>query len=75
MFQELKGCAERFLGFDLNCLGLLPEDSSVEGAVLKRSPFNVAFPGSVTARYLAKLVSSLERCIETSRLAKHAATH
>jgi len=51
------------LGFDLNWLGLLPEDSSVEGAVLKRAPFSEAFPGSVAARYLAKLVSGLERCI------------
>lgn len=63
VFLKLKGCTERFLGFDLNWLGLLPEDSSVEGAVLKRAPFSEAFPGSVAARYLAKLVSGLERSL------------
>ena len=64
VFMKLKGCTERFLGFDLNWLGMLPEDSSVEGAVMKRSPFSEAFPGSVAARYLAKLVSGLERYLE-----------
>jgi len=63
VFLKLKGCTERFLGFDLNWLGLLPEDSSVEGAVLKRAPFSEAFPGSVAAKYLAKLVTSLERYV------------
>jgi flagellar biosynthesis protein FlhG len=61
VFLKLKGCTERFLGFDLNWLGLMPEDSSVEGAVLKRAPFSEVFPNSVAARYLAKLVSNLER--------------
>ena len=75
VFLKLSGCAERFLGFDLNCLGLLPEDSSVEGAVSKRTPFSVAFPESVAARYLAELASGLERLVETSSLAKQAATH
>ena len=64
VFMKLKGCTERFLGFDLNWLGMLPEDSSVEGAVMKRSPVSEAFPGSVAARYLAKLVSGLERYLE-----------
>ena len=73
VFVKLKGCTERFLGFDLNWLGLLPEDSSVEGAVLKRSPFSEAFPGSVAARYLAKLVSGLERYLEAPQPAKQAA--
>lgn len=61
VYKKLKGCTERFLSFDLNYLGLLPEDSSVEGAVTKRSPFCEAFPGSVATRYLKKVVSSLER--------------
>ena len=63
VFLKLKGCTDRFLSFDLNWLGLLPEDSSVEGAVLKRTPFSEIFPGSVAARYLAKLVTALERYI------------
>ncbi|MGE3172296.1 MAG: MinD/ParA family protein [Planctomycetota bacterium] len=63
VFLKLKGCTERFLGFDLNWLGLLPEDNSVEGAVLKRAPFSEAFPGSVASRYLAKLVTSLARYV------------
>ncbi len=67
VFLKLKSCTERFLGFDLNWLGLLPEDSSVEGAVLKRAPFSEAFPGSVAARYLAKLVSGLERYIGAAK--------
>ena len=73
VFLKLKGCTERFLGFDLNWLGLLPEDSSVEGAVLKRTPFSEAFPGSVAARYLAKLVSGLERLIGSSKQVPQAA--
>jgi flagellar biosynthesis protein FlhG len=63
VYMKLKGCTERFLGFDLNWLGLLPEDNSVEGAVLKRAPFSEAFPGSVASRYLAKLVTSLARYV------------
>ncbi len=63
VYLKLKGCTERFLGFDLNWLGLLPEDNSVEGAVLKRLPFCEAFPNSVATRYLAKLVTALERFV------------
>ena len=73
VFLKLKGCTERFLGFDLNWLGLLPEDSSVEGAVLKRTPFSEIFPGSVAARYLAKLVTGLERYIGAPKTAPQAA--
>lgn len=73
VFLKLKGCTERFLGFDLNWLGLLPEDSSVEGAVLKRAPFSEVFPGSVAARYLAKIVSSLERYVSMPKATPQAA--
>ncbi len=61
VYKKLKGCTERFLSFDLNWLGLLPEDNSVEGAVLKRLPFCEAFPASVATRYLKKLATALER--------------
>lgn len=61
VYKKLKGCTERFLSFDLNWLGLLPEDNSVEGAVLKRTPFCEAFPTSVATRYLKKLATALER--------------
>ena len=61
VFKKLRGCTERFLSFELNWLGLLPEDNSVEGAVLKRIPFSEAFPTSVATRYLKKVVTSLER--------------
>ncbi len=63
VYKKLKGCTERFLSFDLNWLGLLPEDNTVEGAVLKRTPFCEAFPGSVATRYLKKVVTALERLI------------
>ena len=75
VFLKLKGCTERFLGFELNWLGLLPEDSSVEGAVLKRSPFSEIFPGSVAARYLAKLASGLEEKIGAQRTGSQPAGH
>jgi flagellar biosynthesis protein FlhG len=65
VFKKLKGCTERFLSFDLNWLGLLPEDNSVEGAVIKRVPFSEAFPASVATRYLKKVVSALERYLPT----------
>ena len=61
VYKKLKGCTERFLAFDLNWLGLLPEDNSVEGAVIKRLPFCEAFPGSVATRYLKKVATALER--------------
>jgi flagellar biosynthesis protein FlhG len=67
VFAKLKSCCDRFLGFDLNWLGLLPEDGSVEGAVLKRAPFSEVFPGSVATRYLAKLVTGLERYLGTAK--------
>ena len=73
VFAKLRGCTERFLGLDLNWLGLLPEDSSVEGAVSQRTPFSEAFPESSAARYLAKLVSGLERKFEAPWLARLAA--
>lgn len=61
VYKKLKGCTERFLSFDLNYLGLLPEDTCVEGAVTRRTPFCEAFPGSVATRYLRKVVTALER--------------
>jgi flagellar biosynthesis protein FlhG len=61
VYKKLKGCTERFLNYELNWLGLLPEDNSVEGAVVKRTPFTEAFPNSVATRYLKKVATSLER--------------
>ncbi len=61
VFKKVQGCTQRFLNHELNWLGFLPEDNSVEGAVLKRLPFCQAFPDSVATRYLKKLASSLER--------------
>ena len=66
VFNKLKDCAKRFLGFDLNWLGLLPEDSVVEAAVVQRSPFREAFPDSVVSRYLKTVVASLERLVPTA---------
>jgi flagellar biosynthesis protein FlhG len=66
VFQKLDGCTARFLEARLNWLGLLPEDHSVEGAVLKRTPFTQAFPESVAARYLRKLATSLERYLQST---------
>ncbi len=66
VFAKIKGCTERFLNFDLNWLGLLPEDTSVESAVMKRLPFSEAFPSSVASKYLAKLVTSLARYVSAS---------
>ncbi|MCA8958579.1 MAG: P-loop NTPase [Planctomycetes bacterium] len=60
VYAKLKGCTERFLSLNLNWLGLLPEDHSVEGAVLQRLPFCEAFPASTVTRYLKKIVSTLE---------------
>ena len=73
VFAKLRGCTERFLGFDLNWLGLLPEDSSVGGAVSQRPPFSEAFPGSVATRHLAKMVSDLEQHVEAPGQARTAA--
>lgn len=75
VFMKLKGCAERFLGFELNWLGLLPEDNSVESAVLKRTPFCEAFPNSVATRYVGKLVSALERYVSSAPTSKQGAAH
>jgi flagellar biosynthesis protein FlhG len=66
VYKKLKGCTDRFLSFDLNWLGLVPEDSAVEGAVLKRSPFCESFPMSVATRYVKKLVNALERYVAAS---------
>jgi len=73
VIKKLQGCTQRFLNNELNWLGLLPEDSSVEGAVLKRAPFSEVFPNSVAARYLAKLVSGLERYVAAPKPAQQAA--
>ena len=66
VYKKLKGCTERFLKFELNWLGLLPEDHSVEGAVLKRTPFSEAFPNSVATRYLKKVVKALELYLQVA---------
>ena len=66
VYKKLQGCTERFLSFDLNWLGLLPEDNSVEGAVLQRAPFCEAFPASVATRYLKKLATSFERYLPST---------
>jgi len=59
--KKLSGCTERFLGFELKWLGRMPEDTSVEGAAIKRTPFIEAFPNSAATRYLKKVVSELEK--------------
>lgn len=61
VFKKLSGCTDRFLGFELKWLGLMPEDTCVEGAVIKRSPFTEAFPTSAATRYLKKVVTELEK--------------
>ena len=66
VYKKLKGCTERFLSFDLNWLGLLPEDSSVERASIKQTPFCAAYPGSVATRYLKKVVTALERFLPSA---------
>jgi len=66
VFEKLQGCTQRFLGFELNWLGMLPEDQSVEGAVLERTPFCQAFPTSVATRYLQKIASAVERYLPTA---------
>ena len=66
VYKKLKGCTERFLSFNLNWLGLLPEDNTVEAAVIKRTPFCEAFPGSVATRYLKKVVTALERFLPSA---------
>ena len=66
VYKKLKGCSDRFLAFDLNWLGLVPEDNAVEGAVLKRSPFCESFPTSVATRYVKKLANALERYLDVS---------
>lgn len=63
VFTKLKGCSERFLSFDLNWLGLLPEDKCVEGAALRRQPFCTAYPDSTVTRYLGKVVTAVERLL------------
>ena len=66
VFNKLRDCSKRFLGLDLNWLGLLPEDSVVEAAVVQRSPFREAFPDSVVSRYLKTVIASLEQAIPTA---------
>jgi flagellar biosynthesis protein FlhG len=66
VFNKLRDCAKRFLGFDLNWLGLLPEDGVVEAAVVKRLPFREAFPDSVVSRYLGTVVDALEQMLPTA---------
>jgi flagellar biosynthesis protein FlhG len=61
VFKKLSGCTDRFLGLDLNWLGLMPEDSSVESAVIKRTPFTEAFPTCAATRYLKTAVGVLEK--------------
>jgi flagellar biosynthesis protein FlhG len=63
VFVKLTSCSERVLGFNLNWLGLLPEDRSVEGAALQRQPFCTVFPDSVATRYLRKVATDLERLL------------
>lgn len=75
VFAKLKGCTERFLGFELNWLGLLPEDNSVESAVLKRTPFCEAFPNSVATRYVGKLVAALERYVPAASRSQPGVAH
>ncbi|MEO0479060.1 MAG: MinD/ParA family protein [Planctomycetota bacterium] len=68
VFTKLNGCSRRFLNSSLNWLGLLPEDSGVEGAVLQRTPFCIANPNSVATRYLTRLVDALDRVLPSQRV-------
>jgi flagellar biosynthesis protein FlhG len=63
VFKKIRGCTERFLDFNVEWLGLLPEDSTANNAVQKRSPFVISFPDSVATRYLKRIVASVERML------------
>lgn len=60
VFAKLNSCTQRFLNRDLNWLGLIPEDQSVESAVIRRSPYIDEFPDSVSTKYLMRLVRAME---------------
>ncbi len=66
VFKKLKDCAQRFLGFELKWLGLVPEDAVVETAVVERKPFCEAYPDSVVARYMRRAVASLEQLVPSA---------
>jgi flagellar biosynthesis protein FlhG len=66
VFKKIRGCTERFLDFNLEWLGLLPEDNATNNAVQKRVPFVISFPDSVATRYMKRMVASVERMLPTS---------
>jgi len=59
VYQKLKGCTEKFLGFGIDWLGLVPEDARVNQAIQKRTPFTRLHPDATVSSYLKKLAKNL----------------
>lgn len=61
VFKKMCYCTEKFLKLNIQWLGLVPEDVSVNKAIQKRSPFLLAFPESAAARFLKQIAGDVEK--------------
>ena len=58
-YEKISNASEKFLGCQLEKLGVILEDSSVSKAVKQQSPFIIAYPGSTAAKNIQLIALKL----------------
>ncbi len=65
LYQKLKVVVDKFLGIQLEYLGMIPQDDHIQKAVMKQQPLSLTYPNAPSARAIMELALILENLQET----------
>ncbi|SFR95925.1 MinD/ParA family protein [Anaeromicropila populeti] len=60
LFVKLNTVVGRFLDVKLEHLGSVPQDANVSKAVMRQTPFSIAYPNSVAAKAISELAEMIQ---------------
>lgn len=64
LYQKLKVVVDKFLGIQLEYLGMIPQDDHIQKAVMKQQPLSLTYPNAPSARAIMELALILENLQE-----------
>lgn len=65
LYQKLKVVVDKFLGIQLEYLGMIPQDDHIQKAVMKQQPLSLTYPNAPSARAIMELALILENLQQT----------
>lgn len=65
LYQKLKVVVDKFLGIQLEYLGMIPQDDHIQKAVMKQQPLSLTYPNAPSARAIMELALILENRQQT----------